>query len=74
MKKKDLLAILSGFGDDDELLVEGGAGFDEPAIYVTATRPRRPTEFVPGQNSEYVADREGTGCVIIATSQGCTRM
>ena len=73
MKKNELLAILASYGDDDEFLVEGWEnGFDEPTIYVTAARPRRPDEFVTGLESDYADDREGKGCVIIGTSRGCS--
>jgi len=73
MKKKELIAILMSYGDDDEFLVESPAsGFEEPTIYVTAARPRTPAEFVTGQESDYISDREGKGCVIIGSSQGCS--
>ena len=75
MKKKELLAILSSYGDDDEFLVEDAAsGFDEPSIYVAAVRPRSSAEFVSGHESDYVADRDGQGCIIIGTSRGCFRL
>jgi len=75
MKKKELLAILSSYSDDDEFLVEGfHSGFDEPTVYVTAARPRSTSEFVSGNESDYVSDREGSGCVIIGTSRGCATL
>lgn len=75
MKKTELLALLAGYGDDDEFLVEGwGGGFDEPTVYVLAVRSRHADEFIDGQESDYVEDREGKGCVIIGTSRGCASL
>jgi hypothetical protein len=75
MKKKELIALLSNFSDDDEILVEAWeSGFDEPTIYVKAARPRNPADFMSATDSDYVADREGSGCVIIGTSLGCAKL
>lgn len=72
MKKRDLLAILANYGDDDNFLVEAWPeGFDEPTVYVAATKPRQPHDYVSGQESDYLSDRDGKGCVIIGTSRGC---
>ena len=75
MKKKQLLAMLSGFGDDDDLLVEGwGTGFEEPTIYVAGASPRQSADFVSRYDSDYIADGNGKGYVIIGTSRGCTNL
>ena len=75
MKKRELLRLLDGFGDDDEILVESlTGGFEEPVIYVAAIRARRHAEMTPGSSSEYVADRDGGGMVVLGTHQGCVTL
>jgi len=74
MKKKELIAILMSYGDDDDFFVESAGGYEEPTIYVTAVRPRAPDEFVSGQECDYVSARDGKGCIIIGTSHGCSKL
>ncbi|MTW10054.1 hypothetical protein GM658_05520 [Pseudoduganella eburnea] len=75
MKKNELLLQLAAFADEDNIVVESRPGeYVEPVIYVTAVRARRSDELDTTFKSEYVADRAGTGTVVIGTHRGCTTL